>query len=116
MTARGVGDEIKSFEEILNNWVSTPGFPVITVIRNYVNETVIIHQSRFLYKNDTIHNEKYWIPINYLLQNDSTCDDNNPVKWLSPLKTPSSLEIKGLNQNGFVIFNKQQTGKIGEYH
>lgn len=99
----------KLFKEILINWVTTPGFPVINVTRNYKCQTATIVQSRLLAKSDIKHQEKYWIPLNYVTEDNLNFNDTKPTLWLGPNDT--TVEISNITENKFVIFNKQQFGE-----
>ncbi|KAK0182725.1 hypothetical protein PV327_000832 [Microctonus hyperodae] len=92
----------------LENWVTTPGYAVITVKRDWNTGKAIITQSRFLKNTNQKSNEKYWIPINFVTEDNLNFMDTNVTHWFDPSK--NSIEIDQLKRGQFVIFNKQLFG------
>ncbi|KAK0085858.1 hypothetical protein PV326_005760 [Microctonus aethiopoides] len=94
--------------KILKSWVTSPGYPVITVKRDYEAGKAIITQSRFLNNITANSNEKYWIPINFVTEDNLDFTNTSITHWFDPSK--NSIEINHLKQDQFVIFNKQLFG------
>ncbi|KAK0182707.1 hypothetical protein PV327_000817 [Microctonus hyperodae] len=90
------------------NWINLPGYAVINVKRDYDTGKAIITQSRFLKEMNQTSSEKYWIPINFVTEDNLNFMDTNVTHWLDPSK--DSIEIDQLKKDQFVIFNKQQFG------
>ncbi|KAK0085440.1 hypothetical protein PV325_005215 [Microctonus aethiopoides] len=102
-----IGEE--KFKDIFNNWLITPGFPIINVVRNYSTGDVEIKQTRYINKNDTnVDQEYYWIPINYVTEDKIDFDDVKVTHWMPP--SNESLKISGFNKDKWIMFNKQQFG------
>lgn len=103
-----IGEE--KFKDIFNNWLITPGFPIINVVRNYSTGNVEIKQTRYISKNDSnVDQEYYWIPINYVTEDKIDFDDIKVTHWMPP--SNESLKLSGFNKDKWIMFNKQQFGK-----
>lgn len=103
------GTDFKSFTEVFNNWITTPGLPVVTVQRNYTTGIATLMQTRYLETaNTTIAKEKYWIPINYVTANKIDFDNTTVTHWLRP--NNQTLKLTGINNDDWLIINKQQFG------
>lgn len=97
----------EDFGKALINWAETPGFPVITVERDYVKNMSIITQDRFLLVDKKNNNDKYYVPLNMA----QSPDDFNFTKithWLKPEDFNISIPVE--KDNTWIIFNKQQYG------
>ena len=97
---------------IMDTWTLKMGFPVVSVERNYANNTAEIRQDRFLIgeATDEETNEGYgwWIPITFAAAGNSFEDTYNE-NWMK--EDEKSKEMKGMPENGTaVVFNVQQTG------
>lgn len=88
-------------KEIMDTWTLQTGFPVVSVIRNYLDETASISQSRFNLERKVLP-EKWWIPITY--------GTNNLVMnstWISP-KYDATLDY--IKPENWLLVNVNQTG------
>lgn len=100
-----------NFLAALKNWATTPGFPVITVVRDYTKKTATITQSRFLLdKTEVSPSSKYYVAINYATQEDFNFNDTSSITWLKP--DENSTDIPAADENEWLICNKQQFGKF----
>ncbi|KAH0560476.1 hypothetical protein KQX54_005086 [Cotesia glomerata] len=97
-----------TLEKALNNWESTPGYPMITINRNYGLNTATITQSRFLQYSDLTSTDQYWIPLNFATQDNMDFNDTAITHWLEP--DSISLEISAPESDKWLISNKQQFG------
>lgn len=95
----------------MTTWVEQMGYPVVTLTRNYTTGTTEVTQERFLLGNasatDT-HDYKWWIPINWATQSNPNFNSTIASDWIR--SQDSSIIISGFSVDGWVIFNKQQTG------
>uniref|UniRef100_A0A0C9R2S6 Aminopeptidase n=1 Tax=Fopius arisanus TaxID=64838 RepID=A0A0C9R2S6_9HYME len=101
------GTQIKP-QVILNDWATTPGFPYITVTRNYTTGKATIKQERYLYKPEEKYNEVYYVPINYASEK-KDFEDTSVNIWLEKNKPIVDHDLK-LAKDKWVIFNKQHFG------
>ncbi|XP_044584941.1 aminopeptidase Q-like [Cotesia glomerata] len=97
-----------TLEKALNNWQSTPGYPMITINRNYTFNKATITQSRFLRHSNLTSTDQYWIPLNFATQDDMDFNDTAITHWLDP--DSISLEISAPESDKWLISNKQQFG------
>jgi len=95
---------------IMDTWTLQTGFPVVTVTRNYDQNTAEIEQSRYLLDKDQESKYSWWIPITFtepgpaINFNDTTND-----LWLA--KDQKSKTLRSMpDKDTPVIFNVQQTG------
>ncbi|KAK0167905.1 hypothetical protein PV327_001760 [Microctonus hyperodae] len=95
----------KHLMKALENWVTVPGYPVITVKINGTEATIT--QSRFVDRNETVPDDKYWIPLNYYTENSLNSTDTNVSHWFDPTTNITKITLP---ESKFVIFNKQQFG------
>ncbi|KAF7990265.1 hypothetical protein HCN44_000070 [Aphidius gifuensis] len=93
--------------EVFNNWANTPGFPLITVTRDYKNNKALIYQEPYTINVNTNRKNKYWVPINYAQRKDDFIN-TTVTHWLSP--NYKSLTISDVDKNKWAIFNIQQFG------
>ena len=98
--------EGKELKEIMNEWVTKPGYPVLTVKKNKAG-VYDISQERFtLY--GTGDNTTWWIPLTYTDQ--SKCDFNFNLRgWLKPGDKSSQVTTNS-GEKDWVIFNVNQIG------
>ncbi|XP_035744089.1 uncharacterized protein LOC118451536 [Vespa mandarinia] len=98
------------------HWANQSGYPVITVTKNRKgNETSItVEQTPFYLVKPTEENlsknKTWYIPLNYVQQTEHKNFNDTSVKsWLK--LNESSISIKdNIQENGWIIFNVQQTG------
>ncbi|KAK0092860.1 hypothetical protein PV326_000442 [Microctonus aethiopoides] len=97
-------------EKILKNWITMPGFPIITVHRNYTAGTATLSQSRFLRTHINVdeHYAAYWVPINYVTQGNINFQSPAIENWLNP--NGEIIEINELKKDQWIILNKKWFG------
>ena len=62
-------NNIPSLREVMESWTKTPGFPLVTIIRNYDSCAVTFKQERFktsLSIKPQYKNTLWWIPLDYV--------------------------------------------------
>lgn len=103
------GNKITQLSVIMNTWILQPGFPVLSVIRNYINNTADIYQERFLlsgYKNET---QMWWIPVSYTTKEEKDFNNTIPKIWL-PAEKNALLKNMPAN-NSWVLMNLKNAGE-----
>ncbi|XP_057330627.1 putative aminopeptidase-2 [Microplitis mediator] len=99
-----------TFKKALSNWMTTLGYPIIFVSRNYTTDRALITQERFMKKAYVSPQYKYWVPINCATEDNHNFDDLTDIHWFDP--DMSSLEIPAAPENRWIICNKR---KFGDY-
>ena len=94
----------------MNTWLNLAGHPIITVERNYVDDTIKISQKTFM-PNSNTENNKWFVPINYATQKDFDFGNTKALTWLTPELDSMNLSVP-IDPNEWIIFNNQQTGLI----
>lgn len=95
----------KEFKEIMDTWITKPGYPVVTVTRK--EDKITLSQERF-----TLHgaadNTKWWVPITFVQKGNPNFTDTTPTAWLNPEHNQTELTVK---KDEWVIVNVNQAGK-----
>ena len=96
----------------MDTWTLQMGFPVLTVHRNYDDNTATLKQDRFLISkskdNPDKHDYMWWIPVTFTEAGGDFDNTKNDI-WMSNKEKTKS--ISGLpNADQAVIFNIQETG------
>lgn len=103
-------------KQVMDFWIRRERYPLVYVNRNYSTGTVTITQKDFglvdvhrINDTDGLKDEHYewWVPINYATKENPDFSDTRPTHWLKPRE---KLTIDGINLDGWVIINKQQSG------
>ncbi|XP_066994962.2 aminopeptidase N [Anabrus simplex] len=102
---------------IMSAWSSQPGYPVVTVHRNYTDNTATVMQARFLRsKGDvetrTISNgsDQWWIPVTFVTQTEPLLENcTKPRFWLDPGEVSKQLEDLPGGES-WVLFNIHAAG------
>ncbi|KAJ6625714.1 Aminopeptidase N [Pseudolycoriella hygida] len=107
----GTLDENLSVHEIFSSWSNQAGLPLLTVNRNYSDNTIQITQESCVDKSSK--HASWWIPYNFDTANNIEQNKTTPDGWLA--KGVQSMVIRPTEQkswstNDWVIFNRQQTG------
>ncbi|CAK9834336.1 Aminopeptidase N [Anthophora retusa] len=93
------------FDEIMNEWVNKPGYPVVNVRKD--NKGLVLNQERFtLYR--TNDDTKWWVPITYFKKINLNDTATKPVEWLQP--NGKNVTINYNNTDGWIVVNSQQAG------
>lgn len=74
--------------EVVESWANQPGYPVITVTRNYSNSMTKIKQEKFYLnesqRTDGAENEsRWWVPINFATVESRLLPKNKTI-WIRP--------------------------------
>lgn len=98
--------------KLLGSWSNQKGFPLLTVNRNYDENTVTLKQERYLkeYPNNEAQISTWWIPFNFDTKNKQSID-TTPVDWLPRGVHSKVVKLEqNCSSDCWVVFNKQQTG------
>ncbi|XP_045467172.1 aminopeptidase N-like isoform X3 [Harmonia axyridis] len=95
--------------DIMTNWISKPGFPVLTINTNMQNKTITIKQRRFLLDGDP-GNTLWSVPISIVTDQNPNFQDSSPKAWLQGESITLSLNfshwyIINVNQTGYYMVN-----------
>lgn len=70
---------------IMDSWTLRTGYPVITVTRNYENNSAEITQKRYLSENIKTRKQEtacWWIPLSYTTSEDVDFNTTQPKTWM----------------------------------
>ncbi|KAJ8733122.1 hypothetical protein PYW08_001420 [Mythimna loreyi] len=95
--------------DVMNLWTNQAGFPVLTVTRS-ADQSIVIEQARYLTNNTERSNNRWHVPINWVLSTNPDFSDTRPQHWVPPSFPARSFDIPGLSNASWYIINKQQTG------
>ncbi|KAJ8733118.1 hypothetical protein PYW08_001416 [Mythimna loreyi] len=95
--------------DVMNLWTNQAGFPVLTVTRN-ADQSIVIEQARYLTNNTERSNNRWHVPINWVLSTNPDFSDTRPQHWVPPSFPARPFDIPGLSNASWYIINKQQTG------
>ncbi|XP_076764206.1 aminopeptidase N-like [Xylocopa sonorina] len=96
-----------SIKNVMESWANQPGYPLLTVTRNYETQEIALSQERFCWNKDRRFFE-WWIPVNFVAEKQANFSKTAPNYWLQPGN--DSLSIKGVASDEWVLFNVQHTG------
>ncbi|XP_055635492.1 aminopeptidase N-like [Toxorhynchites rutilus septentrionalis] len=93
-------------QQLMDSWTTEPGYPLLTVRRDYKNGIIYLSQERFFDDRQMPNDHVYHIPYNYATE---TKPDFSILEfeWLSSKGTKLSTSASSYE---WIIFNKQQTG------
>nr|XP_012230590.1 PREDICTED: thyrotropin-releasing hormone-degrading ectoenzyme-like [Linepithema humile] len=100
-------------KDVIESWANQPGYPLVTIMRNYTAKTLFASQERFYLNRQAAQadSEKsgWWIPLTFFTEDsNSTSNQTTTAAWLEP-KIESAI-IGFCEPNSWVIFNVQQIG------
>ncbi|XP_059611774.1 uncharacterized protein LOC132258464 [Phlebotomus argentipes] len=109
-----VPDDMK-IEDILRSWVDQPGYPLLTVMRNYQSNEIVVNQQRFLSARDEVDVDRlsWYIPLSMSTAANPDMENTRPWTWLRGGNRELVLrttENKTWSSDDWVLFNIQQTG------
>jgi len=98
-------------KEVMDTWIKQSDFPVVYVTRNNDTNKIILTQEHFLAKNEneTINDNKWWIPFTFATQTNPDFSNTLPTHWLKP--QDRNITIDGIDPNDWIIVNLQQMGE-----
>lgn len=100
-------------KDIMESWTSQPGYPLVTITRNYTTKTLLVSQERFYLNRQATQadsvNSGWWIPLTFFTEDSNPASNQTTTAvWLEP-KSRSAI-IGFFEPNSWVIFNVQQIG------
>ncbi|KAF2900959.1 hypothetical protein ILUMI_05226, partial [Ignelater luminosus] len=97
---------------IMDTWSLQAGCPVVTVIRDYEDNSAEVKQERFLLDDTEIsetHPECWWIPLTFTTQEELEFTNTRPKHWLlCPAESEYIFNLPDDRQ--WILFNIQGTG------
>uniref|UniRef100_A0A182PEE9 Aminopeptidase N n=1 Tax=Anopheles epiroticus TaxID=199890 RepID=A0A182PEE9_9DIPT len=94
-------------KQLMDSWTTEPGYPVLTVRRNYNDGSVILSQERFYSDKQSPNANVWYIPYSFASASNPDFDDLSDFQWLS---TKAERIETGVAADEWLVFNKQQTG------
>ncbi|XP_064552953.1 aminopeptidase N isoform X2 [Drosophila montana] len=94
--------------DIMLSWTHSEWLPIVSVIRNYENDTITLRQRSIHSKS-----EHWWIPLNFASAQSPSFEHTHAEYFMPPVMEHTlSLEELQLQLGGrdWLIVNKQQTG------
>nr|ATU82423.1 venom M1 protease [Lethocerus distinctifemur] len=103
-----VDDPELDIGRVMDSWTLQSGYPVVTVTRNYSDNTVVLTQERFLLSGEKIDNGNWWIPISYTTEVERDFSSAVPAAWMSD--KVASMHLPDLPHDKWILVNINQTG------
>lgn len=102
-------------KEVVESWANQPGYPLVTITRNYKTKVVFASQERFYLNRQAakidFEKSSWWIPLTFVTEESkSALDQTAPAAWLKPKPKTNSTIVGIVKPNSWVIFNVQQVG------
>ncbi|XP_061502292.1 aminopeptidase N-like [Anopheles gambiae] len=94
-------------KQLMDSWTTEPGYPVLTVRRNYNDGSAILSQERFYADKRSPNANVWYIPYSFASASSPDFEDLSDFQWLS---TKAERIETGASADEWIIFNKQQTG------
>ncbi|XP_015609275.2 aminopeptidase N, partial [Cephus cinctus] len=95
-------------KKVMDTWVEQPGFPLITVTRDYSTGTADISQERYFQSGASDDGTRWWVPISYTTQSDLDFSSTSPREWIP--QGEDNIVLSGFESTDWTIFNIQQSG------
>lgn len=98
---------------IMGSWARQAGFPVVTVVRNYVNRTdqVTLRQTRYYsFPPSDPANSTWWVPYNFATPNDPGFDNTTAEGWIPQNCTSLEITVDSLDADDYLLMNKRAAG------
>lgn len=96
---------------VMDSWTLQTGYPIITVIRNYEENSAELLQQRYVKDAVRIRSESgsWWFPLSYTDGQEKAFNSSKPKLWLSDEE--KSLTIEDLpDSKTWIVFNIKATG------
>ncbi|XP_055679454.1 aminopeptidase N-like [Lutzomyia longipalpis] len=104
-----------TIENIMTPWEHIPGYPLLTITRNYQTNEIVVNQRRFLFQHQVDDPECscWYIPLTFATSNNPDMEDTKPLGWMRRGVKEivlTSSENRSWTSDQWVLFNIQQTG------
>lgn len=94
---------------MLYSWTRQPGFPLVTVERNYTTGVVTFRQERYLTTPATPPpTNLYWIPLTFATASSVNFSNTQAHTWMG--NQSLSLSLASLSEDDWLMINSQQAG------
>ncbi|XP_026281351.2 aminopeptidase N-like isoform X2 [Frankliniella occidentalis] len=96
---------------VMASWTRQPGYPVVTVVRDYEANSMTVSQKAFSWSSDAAQDAEWWLPVSYTYAEEGTRDrtpNATPQAWLVPGENDMSVEMVHLGTFDWVYFNVDQ--------
>ncbi|XP_015604742.1 aminopeptidase N [Cephus cinctus] len=93
---------------VMDTWVEQPGYPVVTVIRNYTTETAVISQERYFQSGAGDDGTRWWVPISYTTEFSQDFSSTLAKEWIR--QQDDSIIVGIFKSIHWLIVNVQQSG------
>ncbi|XP_065214837.1 aminopeptidase N-like isoform X2 [Planococcus citri] len=105
--------ESVSLQVVLEDWIYTEGYPLITVTRNYDNNTITFAQHiKTTMDPYTGHSRRlnlWYIPVSYTTENEKFFTATAPRFWLNKVRFVDIITPADLTNSNWLLVNPQQT-------
>lgn len=107
--------ENMNVKQVFGTWSNQKGFPLLKVMRNYSDGSMVLHQEKYdaIWKPNNNESSTWWIPYNFASANNPEFNVTTPFGWLRKNQQkmviePKQNELRWTNDD-WLIFNRQQT-------
>ncbi|OWR51448.1 aminopeptidase N protein, partial [Danaus plexippus plexippus] len=101
---KGVLNRNMTVKRVMDTWTKQTGFPLLTVNRNYSDKSVNISQKRYVWRQEILSPQGWWIPLSMKCERGT---GDQKLLWLSDeegVLVEKRLE-HGCGQNEWLLFN-----------
>ncbi|XP_037026046.1 aminopeptidase N-like [Bradysia coprophila] len=97
---------------IMSSWSRQPGFPLITVERNYVGATsqVTLRQKRYITYGESNSNLTWWVPYNFATAKNPGFENVKVEGWMPQNTSSFEIIIDSLDADDYLVMNKRASG------
>ncbi|KAG4070271.1 hypothetical protein HA402_009834 [Bradysia odoriphaga] len=98
---------------IMATWTRQPGFPLITVVRNYDDRTdqVTLRQQRYYsFPPSETENTTWWVPYNLVTPNNPGFENVRADGWIPQNSTSWEITVDSLGTDDYLLINKRAAG------
>lgn len=93
---------------VMDTWSLQGGYPVLTVTRNYADNSISIHQEEFIASGSSGSSQKLWgIPVSFTKKTDAKFENPQANFWM---QVKQQSVANDATASDWVIFNLGQTG------
>lgn len=89
-------------DQFMKTWVEQPGYPVVTLTRDYETGDVTITQKRFLLNTNVSSDNLWYIPITYYTSEDHNNFQNEKLLMMNNKKVVTFAEMVSNTVNSHV--------------
>lgn len=105
----GTLEKEMTVKQIMDTWILQSGYPVVTVVRNYENNSADLSQQRFFLSENDNDDTKWWIPISYTTSLENNVGVSVPKVWM---KNEEEITLEDLpGEDGWLYVNINEAGE-----